>query len=381
MHQAVKQLAAELATDLDDQELVPSNDVNQSPVNKSIDELREKIKSARLEKLMARQLETELSIDHIEIETPEENSELEAQLVHDPVDEEISSTELTSEMPESQSNGVYSILSNQTGTMNVLESRRTCDDMRDKIKNSSEVLTGLAEQADGLANYLQLVERDLAGFQSAKVRIKELEEKSDQLRIQRQEAQAMVEKQKKQIEMLETMRKSSANAHESAKNEIAQLNNSVRKKDREIGNLQTSVADIERDRNSLKSEISKLEMELSQGTQALKSTREKLRNKDVELTKVVSDLNALSAENEQNVDKFADLQAKYNELNKRGLEQQNQHYSKIHELENSVRELKRQVETNNREKSELAVELSAANNLLVLHEEMISALSPEKKAL
>ncbi|MEM9279630.1 MAG: hypothetical protein AAGA76_13755 [Pseudomonadota bacterium] len=378
MGDTLKHAAAEVTIDLDDQELVPGNDVNASSVSKNIEELREKIKSARLEKMMARQLETELSIDKIEIEEPQDTPELDIDNVLNKVGQQLSG--VYSEQPESHSRQrtSYSTPVNQAYAINRHEPRRTCDEMVDKIKNSSEVLSDIAEQASELVQYLQVVEGDLANFETAKIRIKELEEKTEQIRIERHEAQAIVDKQKKQIEMLETMRKTAVSGHESAKSEILELKESIRGKDLELNNLKSDVSQSEREKNILKSEIGKLEAELSEGTKELKTTRDNLKNKDIELAKVVSDLNSLTTENEQNSDKLAKLQGKYNDLNKRGLEQQNEHFGKIHELESTVRELRSRIETHEREKSELNVELNASNNLLVLHEEMIAALSPGK---
>ncbi len=375
MHQAAKRVATEIATNLSDEELIPSNDRGGSPVKRNISELRQKIKSARLEKLMARQLESELSIDHIEIEEPQE---LDFEL------DENFDISLDSEPSESPSAGNFaeeaaltSHSTLQSRNIYLQQSKRSCGEMVEKIKTSSQVLSNLAGYASGLERYLNTIERELITLERSEKKVLVLEETNDKMRLELHETQAVIKKQSKQIELLETMHKSSLNSNEKANNEIARLQNSLRKKDREINGLEATISEAEQSRNGLKSDYNKLANELGHTSQSLTNSREKLRIKDIELTKHLADINTITAENEQNLDKLADVQAKYDELNRRSLEQQNQHYTKIHTLENLVRELKQNVETNNREKAELSVELNAANNLLVLHEEMITALSPE----
>ncbi|MGI9350257.1 MAG: hypothetical protein ACR2O3_01735 [Rhizobiaceae bacterium] len=379
MHQAVKRAAAESVTDLSDEELVPNNDTESPVINRNIEKLRNKIKSARLEKLMASQLEAELSIDHIEIEEPDVSElhlEEEPEFISKATTLETYSDARKNE--DLASDERFSFGNSRSGAGDIQRSRRTCDEMAKNIKNSSNVFLKMIEQASGMAEYLEVVEQELNDLERARIHIRELEENSDQSRIQIQEFQSTIEKQKKQIEMLEAIRKNTADAHESSKNEITQLQNALRKRDREIGNLQSGISDANRDKNSLKSELGKLELEVQHGNQALTTAREKLRNKDVELTKLVADLNEVVTDNDEIRDKFADIESKYNDLNKRGLDQQSQNYSKIHDLENLVRDLKRQIQMSNQEKAELQVELSAANNLLVLHEEMIDTLSHDK---
>jgi len=375
MQQAVKQVAREIATDLSDEVLVPNNDVSSVPNNRNIAALRKKIKSARLEKLMARQLEDELSIDHIEIEDPQ-GSNPDAMPVFQHEDDIAKATDASFEEPYVNYRPHSKHSSSKARAIDLHQSLRHCGEMLQKITISSQALTDLSSHASGLETFLRTVEQDLAALERSEIRVKELEEISDQQRIQIQEFRAEAKKQKKQIEMLETMHKSSLSSNEKTNNELARVQNTIRKKEREISNLHASVSESEQARNSVKSDLNKLTVELSHSNQTLSASRDKLRIKDVEITKLVAEVNSLTAENDHALDKYADIQAKYDDANKRYLEQQNQHYTKIHSLENQVRELKQQLESNNREKAELSVELNAANNLLVLHEEMISALSP-----
>ena len=74
------------------------------------------------------------------------------------------------------------------------------------------------------------------------------------------------------------------------------------------------------------------------------------------------------------------IQTKYDELNKSALGQQSQQYGRIHELESVLRDTKRQLEVKAKSNAELSVELEATNNLLVLHEEMVAALSPQDRS-
>ena len=164
MHQAVKRVAGEVATDLSDQELIPNNDVTGTQTNRNIAALRQKIKSARLEKLMARQLETELSIDHIEIEEPEDfrfapddNQSLEdikSTLRADPFEGLHEADDTYSSHPSSKIRSI-----------DLHQSLRHCGEMLEKIKFSAQALTDLSSHANGLEAFLRTVEQDLVALE------------------------------------------------------------------------------------------------------------------------------------------------------------------------------------------------------------------------
>ena len=168
MHQAVKRAAAEPATDLSDEELVPSNDTQSPLINRNIEKLREKIKSARLEKLMASQLEAELSIDHIEIEEPD-IGELQVEEERD-FGTEIGSLEIepdTDKKDDYTASERFSFSTNRSRAGDIQRSRRTCDEMVKNIKNSSNAFIKLVDQASGMAEYLEVVEQELIDLDRA----------------------------------------------------------------------------------------------------------------------------------------------------------------------------------------------------------------------
>lgn len=379
MKNAVMRATAETTTNLSNEELVPSNDTSGPLAGRNVDELREKIKSARLEKLMARQLESELGIDNLEIEeVPGED----LQPIEDLDDPKLASYDEEQNFDfqadaYDQDNDIMQLSANHSRTIQMQRTQRTCEEMVDGIRSGSEILSALADQAGGLSSFLKAAERDIAALTDSKQKVKSLQDEVENIRHAHQEAKAAIKKQERQIELLESMRKNHTKSQDSAKREISQLQESVRRKDREINSLQISASNAEHDRDALKSKLSKLNIELQQSNEELSASREKLRKKEMELANQQGDMQSISAEKNQAQEKLAEVQSKYNEINKRGLEQQGQQYAKIHELENKVREMKRQLDLGKQEKAELAVELSAANNLLVLHEEMIEALSPE----
>ena len=152
--------------------------------------------------------------------------------------------------------------------------------------------------------------------------------------------------------------------------ELETLSIELNKKDMELSKYQS-------DLGSLTEKFKTSEAALERTTRDLEQTTQEVNEKDMAHAKAASELSALIKSNEKTVLELTGIQNKYDELNKHALEQQSQQYARIHELESTLRDVKRQLELKAQEKAELAVELEATNNLLVLHEEMVAALSPD----
>ncbi|MEM7215556.1 MAG: hypothetical protein AAF423_08435 [Pseudomonadota bacterium] len=380
MQQAVKRNAAEFETDLDGQALIPSNDLTGQPSGRDINELKEKIKTARLEKMMARELEAELSIDQIEFEEP----------TPQPANtDEVSLQERLSNLileglekdarPAPEDPAPTQIGSTDTHLKSeLMDSMRRFEELADNVRNNSRLFVDLSEEASGLVEYLQGIERDLVLLDQTREELKQLNRSSERTELQWQEAQETIERQQKKIELMETMRKSSLEDQESVNRQLTKLQFILNEKSQEVLSLEEDIANSECEKDALKEKLQMLDTDLLNSDQNLDVANNKLIEKDRRIAKLTTELSAMTDQATQNEEKFALLRKKYNDLNKRGLEQKSEHYNNMHEIEAAVRELKRQLKANKQEKAELAVELNATSNLLTLHEEMIAELSLKK---
>ncbi len=139
-----------------------------SLTNLDADAIRSKIKAARLEKLMARQLESELSI---ELDTSIAPLEDDTTVI---IDEEIiiQKIEETIELaiPASKARG-YSTGSSKR-MRNIQSTRHSCDEMVSRIRSGSDILSGLNEQTTNLVKQLQFMEQEFSRFEEAKPSIR-----------------------------------------------------------------------------------------------------------------------------------------------------------------------------------------------------------------
>jgi len=429
--------------------------------NLNTEDIRAKIKAARLEKLMARQLESELSIElepEIELVTVEDIQEPE------PVIEKSAVTmpgQVEIEIPVPRSRG-YSAGSSKR-MRNIQATRHSCDEMVTRIRNGADIMAGLNEQTANLVKQLQFMEQEFARFEEAEAKATKLGEEHKRVTGEYEEALNLIEKQNRQLSVLEAQRASSNSNYEHIKAEFEKLQRQQQRDADLLAESQMVNSELEQDNRSLKSKLASTEHNYSELTIELQSTANTLKQKDMEAAKAVAELasarerlnNAeaglestsleLEALSKQMTDKeieyqnletkhsgmaekigtmeeslerstkevetltaelhekemtcakltsdyssliksnskvmtdFDNIQKKYDELNKHALEQQSQQYARIHELESILRDTKRRLELKNKENAEISVELEATNNLLVLHEEMVAALSPEDR--
>ena len=429
----------------------------------NLDSLRAKIKAARLEKLMARQLESELSTED---EVVEDSSNIHQQLDHAiNVMETIQSTK--GETTLSSTSSLARAAASVTGRSNspskrlkdVQTSKSSCDEMLNNISKGSNILNNLTDQTKELTANLEAMEKEFIRIQEAEAEAERTKMELGTVNEAHREALSVIKKQEKQIQVLETMRNTSIENYESAKLNLEELQRASQKQANELAESQFVNSELEQEIRSLQSniehgkselqsvqkelevsreeykqkdmeaakaqaelyssrerisnleanlqkmsqeleevssvsnqrdtEIAKLNSAISTITENYNQTEDKLGNsqnevealnieikqKDISLNKLNSEFTSLMKLNEKTNLEVESLQDKYNQLNRQTLDQQSQHYSRINELEGMLRDAKRKLDIKNQEKTELAVELKATNNLLMLHEEMVSALS------
>jgi chromosome segregation ATPase len=427
--------------------------------NLDADAIRAKIKAARLEKLMARQLESELSFEldtdiapsvaDVEIEATEEVTPLKAEA---PVELEI---------PASKARG-YSAGSSKR-MRNIQSTRHSCDEMVTRIRSGSDILTGLNEQTTNLVKQLQFMEQEFARFEEAESKAARLASDHKRVTGEYEEALNLIEKQNRQLDVLEAQRANSNANYETTKAELEKLQREHQREAELFAESQMVNSELEQDNRSLTSKLSTAEANIAETTSELNATNNALKQKDMEAArahaelssarerlmnaetsldttsqeleklskdftnkeielqttesslaaaseklaaaeqnlernskelenltteahekemlcaKLTSDYSSLIKANTKVMSDLDNIQTKYDELNKSALEQQSQQYGRIHELESVLRDTKRQLELKTKANAELSVELEATNNLLVLHEEMVAALSPDER--
>jgi len=126
--------------------------------------------------------------------------------------------------------------------------------------------------------------------------------------------------------------------------------------------------------------LASAEQNVERMTRELENLTAEAHDKEMLCAKLKSDYASLIKANTKVMSDLDNIQTKYDELNKSALGQQSQQYGRIHELESVLRDTKRQLEVKAKSNAELSVELESTNNLLVLHEEMVAALSPQDRS-
>jgi len=380
MQNALKNSQTEDAESLaDDMLLKPDTSSSDVMLTKNISELREKIKSARLEKLMARQLESELSIDGLDI-----SDDITSELHEEETQEDWSSVPEI-EVPTQYSNSNTAppriefkskLDVTPSGTnVNINQSRHACDALSERIRDGLEVFSKLSEHTESLKDYLSAFETEFSNLQQSQERLEYLEKQHKSLQHDHREAFAKIDLQKKQIGQLESRMKNVSGVLDTTRDELKKTKEASMRKDQDNRTLKAHLASSEDAIRSLKNNTASLESTLDEATKANQATLEQLSAKETDVGNLMEQVDVLSDQKRQLKSKLEETQVRYDEVNKRGLEQQSQHYSKVHELEKSIRELRRDVDLAKQDKNQAELELKAANNLLALHEEMLEAIS------
>jgi len=329
--------------------------------NQEIENVRSRIKAARLEHLMARQLETDLAIE-LTI-APQLEADILATMTEttDQCDAEIAVLEpYTREVEEHHF---------------FEKTRSECASLVSTFQQQAAALENLVESSGGLLNFINRIEVEFRNADAAKMELKDTRLELENARVSNMEHASTIEKQKKQISVLEALRESMAHNFSDAKATITELkakNNEAQQKleetQEEAGRFLTIASHLETEKEQAEADLTKAE-------ETITSLRTELKKRETELTATNSKVSAIKAKSVTTQDEFSELKSKYEQLNIKSLENQGQHLSRISELEHAAKSLKVDLDATRREKEDLGSELDAVNKLLMLHGEMLDALS------
>ena len=344
----------------DSQILSASNDTDYVNEDHGIEELKSRLAAARFEKMMAQQLASELEVDEIEYESS--------------LLERVVAPALTK---ETHNDGSDFLAETPLVNSRFRRNRTNCKDLISSLQEKADAMAEISDRATSFMEYLTELEGEFANLESLEL---ELEEKNRQIeRIDRMhdDQRILIEKQRKQIEKLEVMRQTSTENYEAAKYELQEVQHQKERLNGKLGENAIKIARMERENASLNEKLQIVSSDLEKSNASVNSLRRQSQNQDRQITQTKSELSELTIINDEVLSNLSSLQIKYNELNKRSLEKQGNYYTKIAQFEESTRALKARLEKSEREKSETLKELEAANNLLVLQEEMVSAITPD----
>jgi len=267
---------------------VQNNIGAQTGADGNLAEIREKIKAARLEKLMARQLASELN-------------------------EQETAPGATS------SNG------------------------EEFSRENEALIQSIDETSETLNNF-----------------IAEIEEKNEAAKAD-SEAYGIIESQNKQIELLEFLRSKEAEQTEKLNGAIQQLEKLA----------QTQSDALEESR----AELEKLQEKINtHHEQLLESKRE---NSEIKEKLLIEQQNSKAYQNQKGEisRQLDDLQEKHSQVVKRNLEQQSEHQERINQLEDDLRKIVGELQSVREQNNTMQQEIDANNRLVVLQDEMITALT------
>ena len=270
-----------------------------------VEELRNRIRAARLETMMARKLENELSIDPVALQQ----------------------VERIADTPENHFS----------------KTRKECELMIRELGEQASTLLSLADRSCKFLGYLENIDPD--SNENTTLELPEEPRRLPRKDVRYGDSLAVIERQTQQIDALESM-------HERAKE-----------------SYEATLSRLKRENATFKERYETAALELEKANETVSLLDGKLRDQDKSLSQAQNDLDEISAECENTLNELSSLQARYDELNKKSLENQGQHYSKINELEELVRELQANLDAVSRERDNLSTELETCNSLLKLHED------------
>lgn len=175
----------------------------------------------------------------------------------------------------------------------LLESERKraiCTEMRDGIRNGSNMLVGILRQADVLTDYLAKAESELKRLEGVEAQSEKLRQTGEALARKTQEMKSTIADQRKTITLLEVKLNTLREANDSAKGRITRLQEEQRVAAVEKASAEGKRAQLENDRQSLMEQVQLLQSERDQAVDDLTKARtreEKLvadnRQKDIDL--------------------------------------------------------------------------------------------------
>jgi len=282
-------------------EVIQSKPLEPEVSGDDLHEIREKIKAARLEKLMARQLANELNAHK-----PQDNATNSF--------EETFAENLALSKPQEESN-----------------------------LQSEELIQSIDETSKALNSYISELDDTHA--------------ESDE----DNEAFGIIENQVKQIQLLEFLRNKEADQTQKLTLAITQLEKLAQTQQQALEDNRSEFNELFTKTQELNEQIANNERDNAELRKSLLIAEENTK--------------AYKKERVEIAEEYETLQEKYTQIAKRNLEQQTQHQERAAELETSLKELIAEVKSLRREKSDMVQEIDANNKLVILQDEMITALS------
>jgi len=335
--------------------IVASNDTHSANVtNNQIDAVRSRIKAARLEHLMARQLETDLAIE-LTVAPQLEN-------------------EIMAAMSDTTNDCETAIEAYEPYTKAVEErkafrkKREDCKTLVSRFQNQTSALGDLIESSGGLLSFISQIEAEFVSAELAQKELDDTQIELENLRISNKEQSIALEQQTRQINVLEALQESLSHNFSEAKETIRNLI-------AENHRIQRDWQKAQEEASSLTQKNAELSKESRNADKTIRAMQEQLLEKEKTLSDTSGKALRISQEVEQERDAYSELQSKYERLNVKSLEYQGQHLCRISELEETTTALKENLENTRREKETLGSELDAVNKLLMLHGEMLDTLS------
>lgn len=348
--------------DLTGEQIVANNDAHPVQLsNTQIENVRSRIKAARLEHLMARQLETDLAIE-LSVAPQLENEIMAAMSVTtSQFEAEIEALEPYTQAVEEQKE--------------FRRNRDECKTLVNKFKNQTNALKELIDSSGDLLTFVNRIEAEFINAENAKNELSSALIELENLRITTKEQGNTLAQQKRQIHVLEALQESLSQNFSDAKHTIASLQDETQRSGQRLADANREIARLNTENSALSIESETAKRELNKASDAIHSMREQLSAKEKLLSETSEKVIRISEETELERDAYSDLKSRYEHLNIKSLEYQGQHLSRINELELATASLKEDLNAARNEKNSLGSELDAVNKLLMLHGEMLDSLS------
>ena len=208
----------------------PVNDRSTQSIDHSIEHLRKRIKSVRLERLMAQQLEAELELgDHSFSTDHEAMAEIEGRSL------EIEIGELARKMVSETYSSPATRGLDQAPSANLKKSSR--------IREGIEIASLLASKSEALTEFLDQFDREFSALEETQKKLELLEEKYVSL-VEEQECRAeVVTEQKEHIKFLELRLTNIMSVLDATRENMHYLENLVERRNQEVSKCRKQLAE------------------------------------------------------------------------------------------------------------------------------------------
>ncbi|MDJ0612426.1 MAG: hypothetical protein QNJ29_02035 [Rhizobiaceae bacterium] len=342
--------------------VVANNDPHSVPKSENqVEAVRSRIKAARLEHLMARQLETDLAIE----------LSVAPQLEADIMEAMTATTQQCETVIEE-----YAPYTQEVNEQKAFrENREECQSLVSRFRSQTTVLQDMLDTSGGLLAFISSLEKEFINAELARKELREAQIELKSLRVSNRDQEATLEKQTRQLSVLEALQESMSENFADAKSTIADLREKNDRANQHLKEARGEVAALLEANSGLTRENREMKSRLGDASETIMTMQESLVEKETRLAESSEKISLISQESEMERGAFSELKSKYERLNVKSLEYQGQHLSRITELEETAQSLKDDLDVTRREKESLGSELDAVNKLLMLHDEMLDALS------